>query len=145
MSAARCSWRLVILIFLALMGAFLARDTAKFVFKIPADESNPYAYAHTTEDILNLAPKVDELAQKNNITNPKIAVVMKDAWPLPWYLRKFSNVGFWQPDRKIGSADFIITASDVPAGLTNRLNGLRPEFFGVRPNVLIQLWTLGKP
>jgi uncharacterized protein (TIGR03663 family) len=141
LAVTRCSWRLVVLIFLAVMGILLARDTAKFVFKIPADETNPYAYAHTSEDILNLAPKVDELAQKNNIANPKIAVVIKDAWPLPWYLRKFSSVGYWQPNQNISDADFIITASDVPAGLTNRLNGLRPEFFGVRPNVLIQLWT----
>ncbi|HTB82494.1 MAG TPA: flippase activity-associated protein Agl23 [Candidatus Sulfotelmatobacter sp.] len=141
LAAARCSWRLVILIFLAATGFFLARDTAKFVFKIPADETNPYAYAHTSEDILNLAPKVDELARKNNITNPKIAVVMKDAWPMPWYLRKFSSVGFWQPDKKIGDADFFITASDPPTGLTNRLNGMRSDFFGVRPNVLILLWT----
>jgi uncharacterized protein (TIGR03663 family) len=141
LAATRCSWRLVILIFLAATGVFLARDTAKFVFKIPADETNPYAYAHTTEDILNLAPKVDELAQKNKITNPKIAVVMKDAWPLPWYLRKFQNTGYWQPSDSVGDADFYITASDAPAGLTNRLNGLRPEFFGVRPNVLIELWA----
>jgi uncharacterized protein (TIGR03663 family) len=121
--------------------ATLGAQTQSLVFKKPADEKNPLAYAHTTDDILSLAPKINELAVKNKITDPKIAVVIKDAWPLPWYLRKFSNVGFWQPAQVVGDADFFITASDAPSGLTNRLENFRPEFFGVRPNVLIVLWT----
>ena len=74
--------------------------------------------------------------------NPRIAVVAADAWPLPWYLRKFSQVGYWQPEQETGDADFFITTTDVSGKLAERLKNFRPEFFGVRPNVLIILWTL---
>jgi uncharacterized protein (TIGR03663 family) len=116
-------------------------QTKTLAFDHPADERNPLAYAHTSDDLLNLAPKIIECAQKNKITNPKIAVVMKDAWPLPWYLRKFPQVGYWQPGQATGAADFFITPTDVSGALAVKLKDFRPDFFGVRPNVLLILWT----
>ena len=128
----------------AIAGAFLlaslGAQTKLLVFDHPAAENNPFAYAHTSEDILGLAPRLDELVKLNNLTQPRIAVVAADAWPLPWYLRKFSNVGYWQPDQDTGAADFFITSSDVSGSLKERLKNYRPEFFGVRPEVLIILW-----
>ena len=118
----------------------IAVQTKTLVFEKPADEKNPYAYAHTTEDILRLAPRLEELAAKKNISNPRIAVIAKDAWPLPWYLRKFPQAGFWQPDVATGAADFFITTTDVSDKLAEQLKNDRPEFFGVRPNVLLILW-----
>jgi hypothetical protein len=136
--------RALILIFLAATGFLMAHDTAERVFKIPADGKNPYAYAHTVEDLLRLPLRLEELARQDKISNPRIAVVATDAWPLPWYLRKFSQVGFWQPDQETGAADFFITATDVSGKLAERLKNFRPEFFGVRPDVLIILWTSAK-
>jgi hypothetical protein len=60
---------------------------------------------------------------------------------LPWYLRKFSQVGFWQPDQDTGPADFFITTTDVQGRLAEQLKAFRPEFFGARPNVLMILWS----
>ena len=67
-------------------------------------------------------------------------MVAKDAWPLPWYLRKLANVGYWQPGQTTGAADFFITPADVDGQLAEQLKAFRPEFFGVRPNVLLILW-----
>ncbi len=117
------------------------QQTKVFVFDKPADEKNPFAYAHTTGDVLGLPAKISELAAAKKFAAPRIAVVAADAWPLPWYLRKFPNTGCWQPGQETGNADFFITMMDVPDNLTNRLEKFRPEFFGVRPNVLIILWT----
>jgi predicted membrane-bound mannosyltransferase len=125
----------------AFLLALLAMQTKVLAFDKPADEKNPYAYAHTGEDILRLAPRLEELAKAKNLTQPRIAVVAADAWPLPWYLRKFAQTGFWQPGQETGPADFFITTTDVPDALAERLKNFRPEFFGVRPNVLIILWT----
>ena len=125
----------------AFLLAILAMQTKVLALDKPADEQNPYAYAHTGEDILRLAPRLEQLAKQNHLPNPRIAVVAADAWPLPWYLRKFPQVGFWQPDQETGSADFFITTTDVSGKLAERLKNFRPEFFGVRPNVLIILWT----
>jgi uncharacterized protein (TIGR03663 family) len=135
------SVRAAILIFIAGIGLLTAHDTSKWVFKFPADERNPYAYAHTGEDLLRLPSRLEELARQNKIINPRIAVVAADAWPLPWYLRKFSQVGFWQPGQETGAADFFITTTDVSGKLAERLKNFRPEFFGVRPEVLLIVWT----
>ena len=139
------SARALIFIFIVAVGFLIAHDTRERVFQIPADEENPYAYAHTGEDLLRLPARLEELAQQNKISNPRIAVVAADAWPLPWYLRKFSQVGFWQPDQKTGDADFFITTTDVSGELAARLKNFRPEFFGWRPNVLLILWVPENP
>ena len=121
--------------------ATLASQTQTLVFYKPADEKNPYAYAHTSEDLLGLPVRLNALARENKLTRPRIAVVAKDAWPLPWYLRTFPDTGFWQPDQETGDADFFITTTDVSGKLAERLKNYRPEFFGARPNVLLILWT----
>ncbi len=141
-ASGKLSVRTAILIGCGVLGLLIAHDTRQRVFVFPADgEKNPYAYAHTTEDLLGLPVRLEELAQQNKITNPRIAVIAKDAWPLPWYLRKFSNVGYWQPSQATGEADFLITTTDVSDQLAERLKNFRPDFFGVRPNVLLILWS----
>jgi uncharacterized protein (TIGR03663 family) len=133
--------RVWLLVFIAVIGFLVAHDTRDLVFQIPADEKNPYAYAHTGEDLLRLPTRLEELARQIKVSNPRIAVVAADAWPLPWYLRKFSEVGFWQPEQETGPANFFITTTDVSGRLAERLKNFRPEFFGVRPNVLLILWS----
>ena len=124
-----------------LIGASMGKDVQKLVFKIPADEKNPYAYAHTGEDLLRLPGRLEELARQIKTPNPRIAVVAADAWPLPWYLRKFSQAGFWQPGQATGAADFFITSTAAAEKMEDQLKNFRPEFFGARPGVLLILWT----
>jgi uncharacterized protein (TIGR03663 family) len=134
------SSRALILVFIGILGFLIVHDTWQRVFQNPADEKNPYAYAHTSEDLLRLPVRLEELARQNNISNPRIAVVAADAWPLPWYLRKFSQVGFWQPGQETGAADFFITSTDAAEKLDGQLKNFRPEYFGARPEVLLVLW-----
>ena len=135
------SARAAILAGCAALGCLMVHDTKQRVFGQPAEEHNPYAYAHTTEDLLSLPVRLEELARQNHISNPRIAVVAADAWPLPWYLRKFPQVGFWQPGQETGDADFFITSTAVSGPLADRLKNYRPDYFGVRPNVLLILWS----
>jgi predicted membrane-bound mannosyltransferase len=124
----------------AIVAALIAHDTRQRVFLHPAGETNPYAYAHTTEDILGLPTEISELAQRDGIANPRIAVIATDPWPLPWYLRHFSQVGFWQPGQQPGKADFYITSTDAAEQYQSQLTDFRADFFGERPGVLILLW-----
>jgi uncharacterized protein (TIGR03663 family) len=135
------SFRVLILIFTGLLGFLVAHDTRQRVFVNPADEKNPYAYAHTSEDLPRLPARLEELTRQNKNANPRIAVVAADAWPLPWYLRKFSQVGFWEPGQETGAADFFITSTDAAEKMGGQLKNFRPEFFGVRPEALLILWT----
>ena len=119
----------------------IAHDTKLRVFVHPGDENNPYAYAHTSEDLAGLPAEIEELAQRNAIAVPRIAVIASDPWPLPWYLRHFSEVGFWQPGQQPGEASFYITSTDAADHYGDQLKDFRPEFFGVRPGVLVVLWS----
>ncbi|MGD0745746.1 MAG: hypothetical protein ABSA45_11385, partial [Verrucomicrobiota bacterium] len=133
--------RATILACCAALGLLIAFDTRERAFKNPADENNPYAYAHTVGDLLRLPPRLQQLAKERDLASPRIAVVAADPWPLPWYLRQYSQVGFWQPDQDPGAADFFLTSPEAAAKLGDRLKGDRPEFFGVRPEVVIILWS----
>ncbi len=75
------------------------------------------------------------------LPHPRIAVIASDPWPLPWYLRHFNQVGFWQPGQPLPDADFYITSGDASDQYADRLHNFRAEFFGIRPNVLILLWS----
>jgi len=119
----------------------VAHDTLRRVFRNPADEDNPYAYAHTSEDMLGLPEALTRSALESGITSPRIAVIMADPWPLPWYLRKYDRTGFWQPGQEVGIADFYITSTEPAGQYKTQLNGMRPEFFGVRPGLLVILWS----
>lgn len=133
--------RLALTIFGGLLLALLAHETWQWGFSKPADERNPYAYAHTGEDMLRLPERLNQIARQNQTGALRIAVVASDPWPLPWYLRKFPRVGFWQPNQDSGSADVYLTSPEAAEALTSRLQNWRPEFFGVRPEVLMLLWT----
>jgi hypothetical protein len=145
LATTKLSVRTAILISAVGLGFLIAHDTRQRVFINPADEKNPYAYAHTTEDLLGLPVRLAKLARQNKVSDPLIAVVAADAWPLPWYLRTFSQVGFWQPGQETGDANFFITTTDVSGKLAERLKDFRPDYFGVRPNVLLILWSPQKP
>ena len=119
----------------------IARDTHERAFLHPADENNPYAYAHTSEDILGLSTEIADLTRRDGLATPRIAVIASDPWPLPWYLRHFQKVGFWQPGQSLPDADFFITSPEAAEQYADRLRSFRPEFFGVRPGVLILLWS----
>jgi len=83
---------------------------------------------------------VAECARPQNLKQPLIAVVAADPWPLPWYLRKFERVGFWQPGQDPGEADIYITSAQAAETIEDKLKDRFPEFFGLRPEVVIILW-----
>ena len=60
------------------------------------DESQPYSYAHTRRDFLNLVREIQEIAAGNPAGKDiGITVMSPEHWPLPWYLRDYPNVGYW--------------------------------------------------
>ncbi|HWD93249.1 MAG TPA: flippase activity-associated protein Agl23 [Verrucomicrobiae bacterium] len=130
-----------VVLFAAALATALCHDTWKRVFAAPADERNPYAYAQTVDDILRLPERIQQVAAHNpSGNNLRIAVVAADPWPLPWYLRHFPNVGFWQPNQDPGQADVYITSGEASDKLGSLTTDWRTEFFGVRPEVLLVMW-----
>jgi uncharacterized protein (TIGR03663 family) len=140
-SALRVAMPAVCILLCAAAAVLIAHDTRQRVFLHPADEDNPYAYAHTSEDLLGLPVELADLVHQEGLASPRIAVIAADPWPLPWYLRHYAQVGFWQPGQQVPPADFYITSTDSADMYASQLRNFRADFFGIRPNVLILLWS----
>jgi uncharacterized protein (TIGR03663 family) len=139
--AVRGGLRASCLVAAAVAAALVAHDTRQRVFLHPADEDNPYAYAHTSEDLLGLPTELAEMVHQEKLASPRIAVIASDPWPLPWYLRQYKQVGYWQPGQTVGQADFYITSTDAANQYADQLKNFHADFFGERPGVLILLWS----
>ncbi|MCX7047054.1 MAG: TIGR03663 family protein [Candidatus Sumerlaeota bacterium] len=115
-------------------------------FRFYADNRNPYVYAHTCTDFMNLVRRVEDISKvspdKENMLI-KVITLGDDSWPLPWYLRGYNRVGYWnwrrppqQPD-----APVIITMPACEEKLDSLLKGkYQKQFFGLRPEVLMLLY-----
>jgi uncharacterized protein (TIGR03663 family) len=56
----------------------------------------PYSYAHTNRDFLGLVREIEAIAAANPAKKDiGITVDSPEHWPLPWYLREYSRVGYF--------------------------------------------------
>ena len=116
-------------------------------FKLPADPRNPYVYAHTGTDALNLVAAVKAAAAKAKGADTPIAVAAPtpDTWPLPWYFRGFRQVGYWTSVAEIPAAfepAVVIAAANQGDQADERFGkGKRASFFGIRPGVLLNVFV----
>ncbi len=99
-------------------------------YKYYADNCNPYVYAHPTTDVFAMVQRVQEIAgiHQDGI-NMQIQVICpeSDYWPLPWYLRSFTGVGYWDDvDMDVPAAPVIIASPSVEKELITKLYELPP-------------------
>ena len=99
-------------------------------FRYDSDPVNPYVYAHTSRDIFKIVERVRELAvaqrEKNNMY-VEVICSGNDYWPLPWYLRDFKNVGWWDHvDMNVPAAPVIIVSPDLEKYVVRKLYELPP-------------------
>jgi len=86
------------------------------------DETEPYSYAHTRRDFLNLVHEVETIAAGNPAgKNIGITVMSNEHWPLPWYLRDYPNAGYW--GKVIETNEPIIIAHEDQKAEVNHLLG----------------------
>lgn len=102
-----------------------------------ADPRNPYVYAHTSTNLLNLVQTVRDLAALHPAAPPRIQVISRDqGWPLPWYFRTLPTTGFQADPPAVLDADIVIAEDaqrtqvlerlDQDAYQDTGLHGLRP-------------------
>ncbi len=61
-------------------------------------ERNPFVYAHTTTDYVRMTTIINELAEVSEAgydSYIKVVAPGGDYWPLPWYVRRFSQVAYF--------------------------------------------------
>jgi uncharacterized protein (TIGR03663 family) len=117
---------------------------ANFVFY--ADPANPYVYAQTGTDFLKLVKRVTDVAAIHPDDKKMLIKVIcgpYETWPLPWYLRGFERVGYWQTAGQAGpllDAPVIISDQDQAGKLQPLLGDkFQSEYFGLRPGVVLVL------
>ncbi|HUT89763.1 MAG TPA: flippase activity-associated protein Agl23 [Thermoguttaceae bacterium] len=133
------------LVLLAAAGQ-LAWQSYRASYVLAADPRNPYVYAQTLPDAARLAGDVEQLAAASpDGRRVLIHVVWQDAyyWPLPWCLRGFERVGYWTGVPDDPGAPIVISSPRFDAALTERIDSthLMTGYYGVRPNVLAQVWV----
>lgn len=115
--------------------------------KLAADPRNPYVYAHTGRDAMELVASIERAAKaaQGLDTFIAIAVPTPDTWPLPWYLRRYSNVGYWTQVDQVPAElhpKIIVAAADQGDAVAERFGAdLQANFFGIRPGVLLNLFV----
>jgi predicted membrane-bound mannosyltransferase len=71
-----------------------------------------------------------------------VVTTPENAWPLPWYLRAFSAVGYWSRVQDVppDNPPVMIVSPALEDSLTAELkSGYQTEYFGLRPGVLLAL------
>ncbi len=117
---------------------------ANFVY--PADTRNPYVYAQTSPDYLRLVRRIEDIAAlapdgRNMLV--KVVAGPHETWPLPWSLRRFGRVGYWQDAAAagdVGRPPVVISSAEETAKLDPVLGAdYQSEFYGLRPDTLLTL------
>jgi len=141
-------------VLLIVAAVHLGRQCYALNFRFYAHRRNPYVYAHTSSDLLNLAEQMERLARVSPEGHEMLihVVTPQNYWPLPWYLRHFNldRVGYWQ-DAATWQSDtggdpppsVIILTGDVrdtvDANLRADYNKLMT--YGLRPTVLLSVYV----
>jgi predicted membrane-bound mannosyltransferase len=108
-----------------------------------ADQRNPYVYAQTSPDVLDLLSLVEKLAAlspEGDRMIIQVAAADGDYWPLPWYLRRFQQVGWWEHLPADTRASVLIVSPGFSAGI-DQAQAHQMGIFGLRPRVFLELYV----
>jgi uncharacterized protein (TIGR03663 family) len=76
------------------------------------DARLPYVYMQTHREFISLVEEINAIAARSGSgRQTAIMVTSRDYWPLPWYLRDYSYVGY--PGRLVPPNEEIIIASET--------------------------------
>jgi predicted membrane-bound mannosyltransferase len=102
--------RLVLAILFAAIGLATYQTIDLNFFNYDNDQ-RVYVYAHTKRSTLDLVDQINQIAKEESEGQTGITVVSPDYWPLPWYLRNYSRVGYYA--RMAATVEPIIIANEI--------------------------------
>jgi uncharacterized protein (TIGR03663 family) len=106
------------------------------------DERDAYVYAHTQREFLGLVNDIMEAAdQQGTGKTTTIAVASPDYWPLPWYLRSYTAVGYFGKVTNSG-ATIVVGSEAQQQQLEEMLGGqyVKVGYYALRPGVVLVLY-----
>ncbi len=116
----------VLLVGLVVLGAsHLAWQAGLASFRYYDDPVNPYVYAQSAEDVVAVGKIVRNVASAtpDKETLPvQVICPGDDYWPLPWYLRSLTNVGYWNNvATDLTSTPIILASPELEGALLKKL------------------------
>lgn len=108
-----------------------------------------YVYAHTKRGIQEMLAQIDKLAAESNEgSRTGITIVSREYWPLPWYLRNYTRVGYFGKMTQ-SNEPIIVASEDQKAEMESYFGGLYREVpsketdgtYSLRPGVSLLLYA----
>ncbi|MFC1543202.1 flippase activity-associated protein Agl23 [Candidatus Neomarinimicrobiota bacterium] len=117
--------RVLVALLLLAGGIHLTWQAYQASYRYHADPANPYVYAHSSIDVLDIVEQVYAFADAHPEGRNLVVEVIctaGDYWPLPWYLRSFPNVGWWdRVNENVPPAPIILASPSVEQALIRKL------------------------
>jgi len=109
---------------------------------------NPYVYAQTSPDFRRLVNRLNDLSQVDSEGKDvfiRVIASPEETWPLPWYLRRFSRVGYWTASEQVESLEparlIIMSAAEAAKRQEKELAGYVAQYYSLRPDVVLVLFV----
>ena len=121
--------RAMVMVLLVLGAGHLSWQAVRGTYRY-YDHANPYVYGHTVRDIFSVVKTIEEMAELHpHGRNMYIEVICPgaDYWPLPWYLRRYPNVGYYTDvDTSVGPAPVIVGYASLEKQIFNKIFAAPP-------------------
>jgi predicted membrane-bound mannosyltransferase len=139
----RRRWQAAVLLLAGLTLFSQVRQTRYACGRLASDARNPFAYVPTRRDIENVEAWLPQLAAKAPAKSLEpIAVIGSGYWPLPWYLRAFHTIGYWQdPPADLATFPLVFCVPESAESVMTQLATTHtPLPRGLRANVAVTLF-----
>ena len=132
-----------VMLVLTLGTAHLGWQAWRSSFPMCADRANPWVYAQTSPDLLNLVETVRDVsgAGQGDATLINVISEQGDCWPLPWYLRQFDHVGWWEENPGDSAAPVVIGSAKLKLHLDAAGGYVMAGYYQLRPQVFLELYV----
>jgi len=134
--------RFVVLVLVAAI-AVSGYQSIKLNFFHYDDDKYIYVYGHTYRTFLPMVDEIQRIGQQTNLNKElDIAVFSPDYWPLPWYLRDYTRIGYYGQISPATST-LVIINSTQEAELLPVIDGRyrRVGSYPLRPGVELVLYA----
>ncbi len=140
------AWKVVIVAVLLALTLQLSWQAWRASFVYPTDRRNPYVYAQTVPDILNIVQRAEGIARvapAGYETVVKIIAPENDYWPMPWYLRRFKHLGWYEKLPKDPFAPIVVVSSKLDARLDDKSDKkwIMIGLSELRPGIAFELYV----
>jgi len=137
-AAAGVAQRLALVLALLAATAFSARRAVHLAFvRYDDDRASPLIYVQTRRSALQLVDRIEEEARRHPLGKAiPIQILSPDYLPLNWYLRDFTDVGYYGAVVEDPAGPVVIARSDSADRVAARLGaGYSRETYALRPGV----------